>query len=103
MPALKTKGAAKNRPVYVYLLRCRDNSLYCGICYDLVKRIAQHNSGKGARYTRGRGPVQLCYCEVREDWSTALKREHEIKSYGRAHKEQLVADWRAADWPLANL
>lgn len=101
MPVLSTKGAVKKRPAYVYLVRCRDKTLYCGICYDLVKRIAQHNSGKGARYTRGRGPVELCYCEVCEDWSTALKREHELKRYGRTQKEQLVAEWRAADWALA--
>lgn len=96
MPARQTKVAAKSRPAYVYLLRCRDDTLYCGICYDLVKRIAQHNSGKGARYTRGRGPVELCYWEVCEDWSGALRREHEIKRYGRVQKEQLAADWRAA-------
>lgn len=102
MPTPPAHGAAKKRPAYVYLLRCRDNTLYCGICYDLAKRIAQHDSGKGARYTRGRGPVELCYCEVCEDWSAALKREHGIKRYGRARKEQLVAEWRAEDWPLAS-
>ena len=71
---------------FVYLLRCRDDSLYCGITDDLEKRLAAHNSGKGAKYTRGRGPVTLVYREECVDHSQALRREIEIKGLSRQEK-----------------
>jgi putative endonuclease len=69
-----------------YLLQCADNTLYCGITNDLTKRLAAHNSGEGAKYTRGRTPVKLFYSEPCADKSSALKRELEIKSLSRAGK-----------------
>lgn len=72
--------------VYVYLLRCSDGSLYCGWTNDLERRLAAHNSGKGAKYTRGRRPVELVYWEECESKSAAMKREHEIKQLSRAEK-----------------
>ncbi len=74
---------------FVYILRCRDNTLYTGITDDVPRRIAAHNSGKGAKYTRGRGPVTLCYQEPQESYSAALKREYAIKQLTRAEKEAL--------------
>ncbi len=74
---------------YVYLVRCRDNTLYCGITDDLPRRMEAHNSGKGAKYTRGRGPVTLCYQEPQESHSAALKREYAIKHFTRDQKEAL--------------
>ncbi len=74
---------------YVYLVRCRDNTLYCGITVDIPRRMEAHNSGKGAKYTRGRGPVTLCYQEPQESYSAALKREYAIKQLTRAQKEAL--------------
>lgn len=71
---------------FVYLLRCRDDSLYCGITDDVEKRLAAHNSGKGAKYTRGRGPVTLVYREECDDHSQALRREIEIKRLSRQEK-----------------
>jgi len=69
-----------------YLLKCADNTLYCGITNDLNKRLAAHNAGEGAKYTRGRAPMRLVYVEACTDKSAALKREMEIKALPRAEK-----------------
>jgi putative endonuclease len=73
-----------------YVLRCADDTLYCGITNDLDKRLAAHNAGEGAKYTRGRTPVKLAYCECCADKSTALKREIEIKRLPRTEKLALI-------------
>ena len=73
-------------PAFVYLLRCRDDSLYCGWTDDLARRVATHNAGKGARYTRSRSPVRLVWSEQVSDRSAALKRELAIKRLTRAEK-----------------
>ncbi len=76
---------------YVYLLTCKDETLYTGITTDLERRIAEHNSSpKGARYTRSRRPVRLSYHEVCEDKSSALKRERAIKRLSRVEKIALI-------------
>lgn len=80
----------------VYMLQCADGSLYTGIALQLQRRIEQHNSGKGARYTRGRGPVLLVYQESCSDKSAALKRELVIKALPRDKKLLLVASQQAA-------
>ena len=77
---------------YVYMVRCRDNSLYTGSTNDLSRRIQVHNSGKGAKYTKSRLPVTLVYREECPDKSTALKRECEIKRLTKVKKEQLAAE-----------
>lgn len=74
----------------VYLLRCKDDTLYCGITNDLQNRLEMHRSGKGAKYTRGRGPLELVYTEECEDKSAALKRERAIKSLPRQKKLELI-------------
>ena len=74
-----------------YVLRCKDDTLYCGITNDLDKRLAAHNAGEGAKYTRGRTPVKLIYCESCSDKSAALKREMAIKNLPRTEKLALVA------------
>ena len=74
-----------------YLLKCADGTLYCGITNDLDKRLAAHNAGEGAKYTRGRTPVKLAYCEPCADKSTALKREREIKGWPREKKLAMIA------------
>ena len=73
-----------------YLLRCADDTLYCGITNDLEKRLAAHNAGEGAKYTRGRLPVSVVYSEVCEDKSSALKREMQIKRLSRSAKKSLL-------------
>ena len=74
----------------LYILRCGDGSLYTGITTDVQKRLEAHRSGKGAKYTRGRGPLELVYREECGDHSTALKRELEIKKLPREEKEKLI-------------
>ena len=75
----------------LYILRCRDGSLYTGIAVDVQKRFHMHSTGKGAKYTRGRGPLTLLYQEVCGDHSTALKRELQVKALTRQEKENLIA------------
>ena len=75
---------------YLYILRCGDNTLYTGITTDVEKRLEAHRSGRGAKYTRGRAPLELVYRETCGSHSDALKREAEIKKLSRQAKEQLV-------------
>jgi putative endonuclease len=75
---------------FVYLVQCRDGTLYCGWTDDLERRIATHNAGKGARYTRARLPVRLVWHEVVVDRSAALKRELAVKRLPRAQKVTLA-------------
>ncbi|MFZ2489168.1 MAG: GIY-YIG nuclease family protein [Anaerolineae bacterium] len=75
---------------YVYIVRCVDGTLYTGWTYDVPRRVAMHNAGRGAAYTRQRGPVELVYHEVQPDRSAAMRREEEIKRKGRAYKERLI-------------
>lgn len=76
---------------FVYLLRCSDETLYCGVTTDVDRRLEEHNtSSKGAKYTKGRRPVVLVYHEECEDKSSALKRELAIKRLSREQKEALV-------------
>lgn len=77
--------------VYVYILRCSDGSYYTGWTNDLSKRLLSHNSGKGAKYTKSRLPVELIYFEKCADKSAALKREHAIKQLTHKEKEKLIA------------
>jgi predicted GIY-YIG superfamily endonuclease len=75
----------------LYILRCGDGTLYTGITTDVEKRLETHRSGKGAKYTRGRGPLELVYSESCGDHSAALKREIEIKMLSRQEKEQIIS------------
>ncbi len=75
----------------VYILKCKDDTLYTGICTDVLRRVDEHNnSDKGAKYTRNRRPVSLVYSEESEDRSSASKREYEIKKLTRAKKLELI-------------
>lgn len=75
---------------YVYMLRCGDGTLYTGVTDDVDRRLAAHRSGKGAKYTRGRGPLELVYTEEQPGKSAALRREVQIKKLRRAQKEALI-------------
>ncbi|MDO8497562.1 MAG: GIY-YIG nuclease family protein [bacterium] len=81
---------------YFYILRCRDNTLYCGKTDNLEKRINEHNSGssRSAKYTRGRTPVKLVYFEKFRTVGRALKREAEVKKWKKKKKEELVAAFK---------
>lgn len=74
---------------YVYILRCVDDTLYCGWTTNIETRLSAHNSGRGAKYTRSRRPVELVYLEVYEDRHDALSREWHIKQMTREEKEKL--------------
>ena len=81
---------------FVYLLLCRDQTLYCGITDDVQRRLEMHRSGKGAKYTRGRGPLELVYTEHCESYSAALKREYAIKQLPRSEKLKLIELYKTA-------
>lgn len=80
---------------YVYMLRCKDGSLYTGWTDDLQHRLQMHNQGKGAKYTKGRGPLELVYSETVADKSSALKREYALKRLSRKDKLALCAAYNA--------
>jgi putative endonuclease len=89
---------------HVYMVRCADDSLYTGCTNDLRKRVAAHNAGKGARYTRSRGPVEMVWSVRVKDKSAALSREYRVKQLSRAEKLALVRKTkkrRVAPSPLA--
>ena len=75
---------------YLYILRCGDGTLYTGITTDVARRLEAHRCGKGAKYTRGRGPLELAYQEACSTHSEALKREAAVKRLSRTEKEQLI-------------
>lgn len=81
---------AQQQNNYVYIVRCRDQTLYTGWTNQLEKRIEAHNAGKGAKYTKTRRPVELVYFETFEHKNEALKREYQIKQLKRSEKEKLI-------------
>jgi putative endonuclease len=81
---------------FVYILRCRDGSLYTGIAKDVAARLRQHQAGRGSRYTRSRLPVALLWSRKVATWSAALREEHRIKRLRRSGKVALVAESTAA-------
>lgn len=89
--ARQKRGAKTGTPFFVYLLECRDKSLYCGFAGNLEKRLAAHNAGKASKYTRPRLPAKLVFFEVAKTKSLALKREAEIKKLPRKKKLLLAA------------
>lgn len=79
---------------YVYILSCADDTFYTGYTTDPERRLAEHNAGDGAKYTRGRTPVDLVYLESHESKSAAMSREYEIKQFRRNEKRQLIEQGR---------
>ena len=77
---------------YVYVVECSDGTYYTGYTTDVERRVADHNNGDGAKYTRGRRPVELVYVESFDTQSAAMQREHAVKQLRRPAKERLVAD-----------
>lgn len=77
---------------YVYIVRCADRTLYTGIARDLEKRLAQHNKGRGARYTRGRAPVDLVFVEGMPTHGDALRREYQIKRMTLSRKLKMIEE-----------
>lgn len=77
---------------YTYIVRCSDGSLYTGWTTNINHRVSTHNSGKGAKYTRGRLPVELIYYEEHIDKGSALKREYQIKQLSHNEKLKLIEE-----------
>jgi putative endonuclease len=77
------------------MIRCSDGSLYTGITTDITRRFQQHSTGKGAKYFRGRAPLQVVYCEENHCRCSAAGKEYLIKRMNRAEKEQVVASYRS--------
>ena len=96
MPALICGEETMETVWYLYILRCRDDTLYTGITTDVAKRLEAHRSGKGAKYTRGRGPLELVYREACGTHSDAMKREYQIKQLSRQEKQLLIEGWQTA-------
>ena len=92
-PQLKLrKKKLKARPEWsLYVVRCADGTFYTGIAKDVTRRIAAHNSGKGAKYTSARKPVALLFQEPVGDYSAALKREYQVKHLTRKGKEEFIS------------
>ena len=77
---------------YVYVVECADGTLYTGYTTDVERRVAEHDAGEGARYTRGRTPVELVHVEGYGSRSAAMSREYEIKQFSRRRKERLIGE-----------
>ena len=77
---------------YVYILRCGDGTLYTGYSTDVERRVREHREGTGAKYTRGRGPLELVHVESFDTRSAAMSREYEVKQFSRTRKDRLVAE-----------
>lgn len=82
---------ASIRPCYCYMLECADGTFYTGWTTDLEARLAAHNTGRGARYTRSRRPVRLAYWEIQPSRPAALRREAELRRLSHAQKRALCA------------
>lgn len=80
----------ENKQHIVYMLRCSDHTFYTGYTTDLKRRVQEHEEGKGAKYTRGRGPFQVVYIEKYETKEAAMKREYAIKQLSRREKVMLI-------------
>lgn len=92
MYSSRLRSAIKQLMYYFYILRCSDNSLYCGMTTNLKKRLKEHNSkgARGAKYLRARKPVKIVYSEEYADIKSAMGREYEVKQWTKAKKEELV-------------
>jgi putative endonuclease len=83
-----------DRPWFVYIVACADDTLYAGVTTDAAARVGKHNQGLGAKYTRTRRPVALVYLEPAGNRGAAQKREHEIKRMSAGEKRRLIEDAR---------
>ncbi len=89
--SMRARQKAGSTAWYVYIVECADGSLYTGIALDVAARVAAHNAGKGARYTRSRWPVVLCYRQRHPNKGAALRREYAIKQLTARSKRALIA------------
>lgn len=90
MPPRAGAAVSYTMAAFTYILQCADGTLYTGYTTDLTRRVAAHNSGRGAKYTRGRLPVRLVYFEQFETEREAMSREWHVKRLSRAEKLALI-------------
>lgn len=90
MKTQNKNGTVAKMDNFTYILKCADNSLYTGWTNDIHHRLEMHNKKKGAKYTRGRTPVELVYLESSDTKEEAMKREAAIKKLSRMEKEKLI-------------
>ncbi|MFB6150222.1 MAG: GIY-YIG nuclease family protein [Haloarculaceae archaeon] len=83
---------------FVYVLRCGDGTFYTGYTTDVERRVREHAAGDGAKYTRGRAPLELVHVEAFDSRSAAQSREYEVKQYPRARKERTVDEGGVPPW-----
>lgn len=81
----------------VYIIECKDGSLYTGYTNDLAHRLRMHESGKGAKYTRGRGPFKLRYYQIFETKEAAMQMEYRIKRLSRSQKKQIIQEQKVGE------
>ena len=94
MPALFSEKEMQMESIwYLYILKCKDGTLYTGITTDVEKRLDAHRAGRGAKYTRGRCPLELVYQEQCSGHSEALKRECAVKALPRQQKQLLIQNY----------
>jgi len=84
-------SAKRGKKFFVYIVKCSDGTFYTGYTPDLERRLAMHNSGNGAKYTRGRGPVDLVYARAYKLCSKAMREEYRLKRLTRKQKEYLIS------------
>lgn len=102
------EGQKRGKKVnYTYILKCKDDSLYTGWTNDIRKRLENHRSGKGAKYTRGRGPLELVFLQVSDTKSEAMHLEAYIKKLSRSQKMDMLkkTEWKShlTEWNLEDL
>ncbi len=95
----EAQNSIPKEKVYVYMVRCKNNSLYTGWTTNLERRVKEHNKGTGSKYTKANGPVELVYFEEMNDIIEATKREYEIKQLTKKKKEQLVSQHHKSRTP----
>lgn len=100
MKSITASEIPSHKGHFIYILRCGDGTYYTGYTTELHRRIDEHNAGKGAKYTRGRGPVELMYIEEAASRSYAQKREESIKRLPREQKESLIRERMAEQLPM---
>ena len=99
--AVELESVASGKTWFLYMIRCKDNSLYTGVTLDIQRRFEEHQdsagSGKGAKFLRGKGPLALVYSTSVATHSGALKLEYKTKKMSKAKKESMMADQRESD------
>jgi putative endonuclease len=93
LPSNNAAAGSTGTAWFVYILRCRDGTLYTGVTVNLTKRLKAHENGLGAKYTRSRLPANLVYQEAQPDRSSALRREAALRRLGRAGKLAVIRDF----------